>query len=61
MPTFVKIGDTTEKDEKCAAEALTAVDNDKRPHQDGQVSHIHLPSDGKAYGEEQLGQKAVAA
>ena len=35
MPTSVKIGEPTEEDEKRAAEALTAVDNGKGPHQDG--------------------------
>ena len=42
MPTSVK---PTEEDEKRAAEALTAVDNGKGPHQDGQVYHIRLPTD----------------
>ena len=31
MPTSVKIGESTEEDEKRAAEALTAVDNGKGP------------------------------
>ena len=45
MPTSVKIGEPTEEDEKRAAEALTAVDYGKGPHQDGQVYHIRLPTD----------------
>ena len=45
MPTSVKIGEPTEEDEKRAAEASTAVDNGKGPHQDGQVYHIRLPTE----------------
>ena len=45
MPTSVMIGEHTEEDEKRAAESLTAVDNGKGYHQDGQVYHIRLPTD----------------
>ena len=45
MPTSVKIGEPTEENEKRAAEASTAVDNGKGPHQHGQVYHIRLPTD----------------
>ena len=45
MPTSVKIGEPAEEDEKRAAEALTAENNGKGPHQDGLFYHIRLPRD----------------
>ena len=57
MPTSVKIGEPTEEDEKCAAEALTAVDNGKGPLQNGQVHHIRLAQQGDSLELTQGGQR----
>ena len=47
LSSFVKIGEPTDDDETRAAEAFTAVDGGKGPHQEGQVCHIRLQTDGQ--------------
>ena len=57
LPTFVKIGEPTEEDEKCAAEALTAVEIGKSSTKDGRVCHTSADRWSKIIAKSGLGKQ----